>query len=51
LWASSSLAEVGLNSVESSVPAANQLLESLKIDVNQSLEVTVFGLLDAFTAF
>ena len=32
LWASSSLAEVGLNSVESSVPASIQLLESLKID-------------------
>ncbi len=32
LWASSSLAEVGLNSVESSLPAANQLLESLQID-------------------
>ncbi len=32
LWASSSLAEVGLNSAESSFPAANQLLESLKID-------------------
>ena len=33
LWASSSLAEVGLNSVESSPPAPNQLLESLRIDV------------------
>ena len=32
LWASSSLAEVGLNSAESSPPAANQLLESLKVD-------------------
>jgi len=32
LWASSSLAEVGLNSVESSPSAANQLLESLQID-------------------
>jgi len=32
LWASSSLAEVGLNSVDSSLPAANQLLESLQID-------------------
>ncbi len=32
LWASSSLAEVGLNSVASSFPAANQLLESLQID-------------------
>ena len=32
LWASSSLAEVGLNSPESSLPAANQLLESLQID-------------------
>ena len=32
LWASSSLAEVGLNSVESSLPAVNQLLESLQID-------------------
>ena len=32
LWASSSLAEVGLNSLESSLPAANQLLESLQID-------------------
>ncbi len=32
LWASSSLAEVGLNSVESSFPAANQLLESLQVD-------------------
>ena len=32
LWASSSLAEVGLNSVESSLPASIQLLESLKID-------------------
>tara|TARA_B100000214_G_scaffold288400_1_gene217974 strand:- start:27 stop:836 length:810 start_codon:yes stop_codon:yes gene_type:complete len=32
LWASSSLAEVGLNSTESSFPAANQLLESLKVD-------------------
>ena len=32
LWASSSLAEVGLNSSESSLPAANQLLESLQID-------------------
>ena len=32
LWASSSLAEVGLNSAESSPPAANQLLESLQID-------------------
>ena len=32
LWASSSLAEVGLNSAESSSPAANQLLESLQVD-------------------
>ena len=32
LWASSSLAEVGLNSAESSSPAAIQLLESLQID-------------------
>ncbi len=32
LWASSSLAEVGLNSVDSSFPAANQLLESLQVD-------------------
>jgi len=32
LWASSSLAEVGLNSAESSFPAANQLLESLQVD-------------------
>ena len=32
LWASSSLAEVGLNSGESSFPAANQLLESLQVD-------------------
>ena len=32
LWASSSLAEVGLNSAESSPPAANQLLESLQVD-------------------
>ena len=32
LWASSSLAEVGLNSAESSPPAANQLLESLRVD-------------------
>ncbi len=32
LWASSSLAEVGLNSSESSPPAANQLLESLQVD-------------------
>jgi len=32
LWASSSLAEVGLNSVESSPKAANQLLESLQVD-------------------
>ena len=32
LWASSSLAEVGLNSIDSSFPAANQLLESLKVD-------------------
>jgi len=32
LWASSSLAEVGLNSAESSLPAANQLLESLRVD-------------------
>jgi len=32
LWASSSLAEVGLNSLESSFPAANQLLESLQVD-------------------
>jgi len=32
LWASSSLAEVGLNSVESSFPAAKQLLESLQVD-------------------
>ena len=32
LWASSSLAEVGLNSEESSLPAANQLLESLQVD-------------------
>ena len=35
LWASSSLAEVGLNSGESSLPAANQLLESLQIDCEQ----------------
>ncbi len=32
LWASSSLAEVGLNSAENSLPAALQLLESLQID-------------------
>ncbi len=32
LWASSSLAEVGLNSLEASSPSANQLLESLQID-------------------
>ncbi len=32
LWASSSLAEVGLSSKESSLPAANQLLESLQVD-------------------
>ena len=32
LWASSSLAEVGLNSAESSPPAAKQLLESLQVD-------------------
>ena len=32
LWASSSLAEVGLNSNAASSPAANQLLESLQID-------------------
>ena len=32
LWASSSLAEVGLNSAESSPPAAHQLLESLQVD-------------------
>ncbi len=32
LWASSSLAEVGINSAESSFPAANQLLESLQVD-------------------
>ena len=32
LWASSSLAEVGLNSEENSFPAANQLLESLQVD-------------------
>ena len=32
LWASSSLAEVGLNSTEGSPPAANQLLESLQVD-------------------
>ncbi len=32
LWASSSLAEVGLNSAESSPQAANQLLESLQVD-------------------
>ena len=32
LWASSSLAEVGLKSINSSTPAANQLLESLQID-------------------
>ena len=32
LWASSSLAEVGLNSEESTFPAANQLLESLQVD-------------------
>ena len=32
LWASSSLAEVGLNTAESSLPAATQLLESLQID-------------------
>ena len=32
LWASSSLAEVGLSSAESSFPAANQLLESLQVD-------------------
>ena len=32
LWASSSLAEVGLNSAESAPPAANQLLESLQVD-------------------
>ena len=33
LWASSSLAEVGLNSADSSPPAAIQLLESLQIDI------------------
>jgi len=32
LWASSSLAEVGLKSSESSYPAADQLLESLEVD-------------------
>tara|TARA_B100000579_G_scaffold205480_1_gene167935 strand:+ start:57 stop:866 length:810 start_codon:yes stop_codon:yes gene_type:complete len=32
LWASSSLAEVGLNSAENSIPAATQLLESLQVD-------------------
>ncbi len=32
LWASSSLAEVGLNSADSSHPAAIQLLESLQVD-------------------
>ena len=32
LWASSSLAEVGFNLPECSVPAANQLLESLRVD-------------------
>ena len=32
LWASSSLAEVGLNLSDHSLPAANQLLESLQID-------------------
>ena len=32
LWASSSLAEVGLNSAEKSLKAANQLLENLQID-------------------
>ena len=32
LWASSSLAEVGINSAENCLPAANQLLESLQID-------------------
>ena len=32
LWASSSLAEVGLNTAESSLPAATQLLESLQVD-------------------
>ena len=32
LWASSSLAEVGLNTAESSLPAATQLLESLEVD-------------------
>ena len=32
LWASSSLAEVGLGSVKSSLPAAIQLLESLQVD-------------------
>ena len=32
LWASSSLAEVGLNSTESAPSAANQLLESLQVD-------------------
>jgi len=32
LWASSSLAEVGLNSTENSPPAAKQLLESLTVD-------------------
>ena len=32
LWASSSLADVGLNSAESSPLAANQLLESLQVD-------------------
>ena len=32
LWASSSLAEVGLNSAKNSPPAANQLLESLQVD-------------------
>ena len=35
LWASSSLAEVGLNSAESSFPAAKQLLESLQVDGEQ----------------
>ncbi len=32
LWASSSLAEVGINAKESSFSAANQLLESLQVD-------------------
>ncbi len=54
LWASSSLAEVGLNSAESSLPAANQLLESLQVDIEPIVRSNciwslgrLFGLLSA----